>query len=184
MFRNHPLNILYSAHGLFMLASIMVTSLFAIFAEQVEASIIVIGYLGSTFFTAKAVGTLLMRVYGDSLSSQKKILVYGYVLKAIGWFTLIFVTHLNVLFAVQIILGFSDGIQSPAFRAIVAKNLDNGHEVSEYASWEIVLAVTGVVGATASGFIVGTLGFSTLFLIISSFALVSAVVIALTQIPE
>ncbi len=173
---NQSLKLLFLTNGIFVLAGIALVPIYALFAESVGANLITISLLASTLFVAKAIGTVLMHYFGDLLGTKKSWLICGFFLRSAGWISLVFASGVGFLFAIQIILGLSEGIGSPAFRALVAKNLDDGREVSEYADWEFILAVVGVVGTASGGFIASTFGFEVLFSVICLLGIISAMI--------
>jgi predicted MFS family arabinose efflux permease len=76
-----------------------------------------------------------------------------------------FVSNSFQLLLVQILLGVSGAIASPAYDGVYSKFLDKGKFVSEWGMWETVNS--GVLGraASAGGLIVFEFGFRTLFLV-------------------
>jgi hypothetical protein len=176
---NLALRTLFLSNGIFVFAGIAVTPIYALYAEGMGASLLIVSYLASTLFLAKIIGTISLRIVGSKIHSKKLLLISGFLLRALGWIILIFAGSLVMLFIVQAILGIGEAIGSTSFRAMVATNLDEGQEISEYAEWEIILAFTGIAGTVAGGLIVTHFGFITLFPIIALLAIISAL-IALT----
>jgi predicted MFS family arabinose efflux permease len=170
------LHILYTAHGIFMLASIMLVPLFAIFASEAGASLQTIAYLGSIYFATKTIGTLFIKYVNISTKYPKELLILSYLIKTLAWLSLIFSSQIFMLFLIQGILGFSEGIQSPSFRTLVAKNLIPGKEIIEYANWELVLAITGVLGTSIGGYIATQYGFAGLFALMALMAFMAALI--------
>ena len=168
------LRLLYTAHGIFMLASIMLVPLFAVFATEAGASILVIGYLGSIYFATKTIGVLTVRVFSPSTHSAYHILFLSYIVKGLCWGGLIFSNTLPIIFIVQALLGLAEGFQSPAFRTLTAQNIIPGKEMAQFANWEVVLALTGIVGTSLGGFIATKFGFDGLFIVMSILAFIAA----------
>lgn len=150
-----------------MFASIMLAPLFALFATDFEASVETVALLGTTYFVAKAVSTLFTRFLGATTYSSLASLRIGYILKIIGCLGLFGATVLPQLFLIQALLGFSEGLHAPAFRALVATHFDKQRELAEAAEWEIVLAFTGITGTAMGGFVVSHFGFDPLFLLMA-----------------
>jgi MFS family permease len=164
MTKNPTLYLLYLAHGLFMFASVMLAPLFALFATGFNASIETVALLGTVYFGAKGIGTIFTRLIGSRFMSSKTSLRLGYVAKIIGCLGFYFATALPQLFIIQLLLGFSEGLHAPAFRALMATNFDSNKELPQAADWEIMLSLTGVTGTAIGGVIVSSYGFDTLFL--------------------
>lgn len=171
---NPTLYLLYLAHGLFMFASVMLAPLFALFATDFSATIETVALLGTIYFAAKGVGTVFTRLIGTHFLTPKNSLRLGYGLKIMGCLGFFFATALPQLFIIQLLLGFSEGLHAPAFRALMATNFDTDKELPEAADWEIILSFTGVTGTAMGGLIVSQFGFDALFLAMAglvSFAL-------------
>ncbi len=169
------LRLLYTAHGTFMLASIMLVPLFAVFATEAGASILIIGYLGSIYFAAKTIGVVAVRLFSPSTGSAYQILFLSYIVKALCWGGLIFSSTLAIIFIVQAILGLAEGFQSPAFRTLTAQNIIPGKEMAQFANWEVILALTGIIGTSLGGYIATNYGFNGLFFTMSILSLTAAV---------
>lgn len=175
------LHLLYSAHGVFMLASIMLVPLFAIFATEAGASLLIVSYLGSAYFATKTIGVLMIRYITPTINQAGLCLQCSYLIKALCWLGLIFSNSIILVFAVQAVLGLAEGIQSPAFRTLTAHNLTPGKEMAQYADWEIILALTGIIGTSLGGYIATNYGFNGLFfimIILSFTALVLSIKVA------
>ncbi|MCU0678102.1 MAG: MFS transporter [Candidatus Pacebacteria bacterium] len=164
---NPTLYLLYLAHGLFMFASVMLAPLFALFATEFTASIETVALLGTIYFGAKAGGTIFTRFIGARLLAPRTSLRIGYLMKIAGCLGFFFATALPQLFIIQVLLGFSEGLHAPAFRALMARNFDTNKELPEAADWEIVLSFTGITGTALGGIIVSYFGFDVLFLVMS-----------------
>jgi predicted MFS family arabinose efflux permease len=173
MAQNPTLYLLYLAHGLFMLASVMLAPLFALFATEFDASIETVALLGTIYFAAKGAGTIFTRFVGTNFLSSKASLRLGYAAKIVGCLGFFFATALPQLFIIQLLLGFSEGLHTPAFRALMATNFDNDKELPQAADWEIILSFTGVTGSAIGGIIVSTFGFDTLFLVMAGMVMVA-----------
>ncbi|MFN3692995.1 MAG: MFS transporter [Candidatus Paceibacteria bacterium] len=161
---NPTLYFLYLAHGLFMFASVMLAPLFALFATNFNATIETVALLGTIYFTAKGAGTVFTRLVGRHFLTPKNSLQFGYGLKILGCLGFFFATALPQLFIIQLLLGFSEGLHAPAFRALMATNFDSHKELPQAADWEIILSFTGITGTAMGGLIVSQFGFDTLFL--------------------
>jgi hypothetical protein len=158
-----------------MFASVMLAPLFALFATEFTASIETIALLGTIYFGAKAAGTIFTRMIGARVLTPRTSLRLGYLMKVTGCLGFFFATALPQLFIIQILLGFSEGLHAPAFRALMATNFDNHKELPQAADWEIILSFTGITGTAIGGIIVSSFGFDTLFLIMGALVLVAFV---------
>ena len=176
---NLALRALYVSNGTFVFAGAMLVPLYAIFAEELWATIFIISALTTVLLIAKVVTVLFLQKFGDGFAEKVYLLIAGFVVRVIGWLGLLFFQSIPALFVMQVILGFGDGVGSPSFRALFATHLDKGKEVRRYSEWELVLATGGSIGALTGGYIVTNFGFETLFVLMSGLASVSTVVVLL-----
>lgn len=174
---NPALKALYISNGIFVFAGAMLVPLYAIFAENIGATILTISALTSVLLIAKVVTVVFLQKFGDGFAEKEYLLVAGFIVRAIGWIGLLFFQTIPTLFAVQIILGFGDGIGSPSFRALFATHLDQGKEVKRYSEWELILAAGGSAGALTGGYLVTNYSFNILFAVMSVLAVFSAIII-------
>jgi len=174
---NPALKALYISNGIFVFAGAMLVPLYAIFAENIGASIFTISTLASVLLVAKVVTVIFLQKFGDAIAEKEYLLIAGFVVRAIGWIGLLFFQTIPMLFVIQIILGFGDGVGSPSFRALFATHLDNGKEVKRYSEWELILAAGGSIGALAGGYIVTNYSFEILFVVMSVLAIISSIVV-------
>jgi MFS family permease len=113
---NLALRTLFLSNGIFVFAGIAVTPIYALYAEGMGASLLIVSYLASTLFLAKIIGTISLRIVGSKIHSKKLLLISGFLLRALGWIILIFAGSLVMLFIVQAILGIGEAIGSnPCF---------------------------------------------------------------------
>lgn len=170
---NGALKTLYIFNGIFVLAASMLAPIFAFFAEDIGASIFQVSLLASVFFFSKIIVTLIVRKFGDGMKEKEFLLLGGFLVRALAWFSLIFITSISSLFLVQILLGLGEAIGNPSFNAIFAKHLDKGRQIKEYSEWGIVVTLSAGTGTLIGGYVVSRYGFQPLFAIMSLLAVVS-----------
>lgn len=166
---NAVLRTLYASNGTYILLVSSITPLFALYAEQLNASIIIISQLAATLFVGKVVGLLLLSWFGNNTHehTNKNLFVLSLYIQAGIWFSLVFATGIGHLFIAQLSTGIAYALGVPAFRALVATHRDPGRTLYDYSSWELILAVTTSTGAVAGGVVVQQLGFPALFSLLS-----------------
>jgi len=174
---NAALQVLYISNGVFVFAGALLVPFYALFAENVGASLVTVGALSSVLFISKLFGLIVVRICGDKIIRKEWMVAIGFLLRASGWLGLVFLPTIPGLFMMQIVLGFGDGIGSPAFRALFAMHLDRGHEVFRYSNWEIILTAAAATSAMAGGFIISHFGFSALFISMSILAIAATILL-------
>lgn len=152
----------------------MLAPIYAFFAEDIGASIFVVSALATVFLISKLIFSLVVRKFGDTFKEKEYLLILGYLIRSIAWFSLVFVDSIFILFVVQAILGLGEAVGSPAFNAIFAKHLDGGKQIKEYAEYGIVGTLSTAIGTITGGYIVTQFGFTPVFIIMGTLAIVSS----------
>ena len=170
---NSALKILYLFNGIFVFAAAMLAPLYAIYAEELEATIFQISLLAFVFLSSKVLFTFLVKKFGDEVLEKEYLLLIGFAFRAFAWILLIFVSSVLPLFLIQILLGIGEAFGNPSFNAIFAEHLDKGKHIKEYAEWGIIGSISAAVGTLIGGAIVTVFGFNILFITMSFFAIVA-----------
>jgi MFS family permease len=178
---NHTLKILYIANGIFVAAATMLTPIYALFAEDIGASLFTISMLATVFLGVKCIGSILVRFLGDRIP-QQHLLMAHFLIHTVGWMSLAFITSVAGLFIIQIALALGDSMGSPAFSALFAEHLDAHKEIADYATWSLLSTGGSMFGAAAGGYIVYAFGFPCLFGLMSIMACVAFFTVFLSRI--
>ncbi len=169
--KNNSLKVLFISNGIFVFANHLLGPLYAIFVEKFDVNVVSISSSWAIYMLSATVFTLLIRKIGDKVIEHEYMLIAGYVIRIICWIGYIFVGSFQLFLVIQVLLGISEAVASPAFDTIFAKHLDKDKEVSEYATWKLyengALALSTFVG----GIIVQYSNFETLFVLMSLLAL-------------
>ena len=107
------------------------------------------------------------------MKEKEYLLLAGFLARAIVWFSFPFVTTVFLLVLFQILLGIGEALGSPAFDALFAEHLDDGHHIREYTDWKLIANIASAVAVILGGVIINDFGFSALFFIMGSLALIS-----------
>lgn len=167
--------VLFSATGIHLFAASMLVPIYALFAEEIGASVLQIGLLISVAFAAKFVTVIGIRAFSDQILQPLYLLLASFFLHAIAWTLLIFATTLTELFLIQLINGVCYAFGAPAYRTLLARHLPRCRAVRTYASWELIKAVIGLVASSIGAGIVSLAGFTVLFQVMVLLALLSFV---------
>ena len=170
------LRILFICMGILLFAASLLTPLYALFAEDLGASIVIVGLLASTLFGCKSVAVLLLRSVSNKITAAGKMFVIAILLHVIAWIVLFFANEIWHLFVAQAVLGVSIAIAAPVYRMLLAQNLPTGKEVRTYAVWEMIKALSGLLASVLGALVVTAYGFQVLFLVMAGLGLVSAVI--------
>jgi MFS family permease len=176
---NGALKTLFIYNGIFVFASGLLGPLYAIFVETIDKNILSISLSWSAFLMSTTLCMLFLRKFGDSIKEKEYLLLGGFLIRAFVWFSFPFISTILILILLQILLGIGEAIASPAFDAIFAEHLDDGHHVREYTDWKLISNIASAIAVILGGIIIKYTGFSILFLIMGSLALVSFIGILL-----
>jgi MFS family permease len=172
---NKTLKILLLFNGVFVFASSLLGPLYAVFVETIDGNIISISLAWSIFMLSATFFMFLVRKYGDQVKEKEYLLMGGYLVRALVWFAYPFVPSLGILLLLQILLGLGEALGTPAYDAIFAKHLDKNRSVEEYTDRKLIVNLCSAIAIIVGGIIVAEVGFTVLFFIMGSLALISFV---------
>jgi len=173
------LKILLTTGALFTLAGGLFGPIYAIFVEQIGGDLLTAGGAYSAFAIAAGVLMLLLGKWEDKSKHQEKLVILGYALSCAGFLGYLFIQRPIHLFAVQIILGVANAINTPAYDSLYSKFLDKGKFASEWGMWESMTRIVTGIAALIGGFVAKIYGFRTLFIIMFAISLVGLVTASL-----
>ncbi len=105
------------------------------------------------------------------------MLLGGYIIRAVVWIFFIFISNIQELIILQILLGIGEALGNPSFDAIFAAHLNKGKHVANYSIWKMIEKIAIASGTLVGGIIVTMLGFAPLFIIMSLMASLSFVIV-------
>ncbi|KKR71570.1 MAG: Arabinose efflux permease family protein [Candidatus Woesebacteria bacterium GW2011_GWA2_40_7] len=167
---NKALKILFVFNGLFVFAGSLLGPLYAVFVERITKGIFPITLSWSMFLFSTTLFTIIVAKVGDRIKEKEYLLLTGYAIRAMVWFSYIFIQNFYILLLAQFLLGIGEAAGTPAFDAIFAEHLDKGKHVNEYSEWKIITNVVLAMGTLLGGITVEKFGFSSLFLFMSILA--------------
>ena len=132
---------------------------------------------GAIFALMAGLTTLISGRYSDKVKENELIIVLGYMIMGIGFLLYVWVDSVVFLFVTQAIIGLGEAIYSPAFDAVYSKHLDGHSSGTQWGAWESMNYFTTAVGAVTGGTIVSLFGFRTLFVVMATLCLGSALYI-------
>ena len=177
LFFNKALRILILTNALVLVAGAMLGPIYALFVERIGGSLLDASLTGGFFALTAGITTLIAGKYADKLKRAELIVVGGYALMGIGFLLYTQVTSIYFLFAVQILIGFSEAIYTPAFDALFSIHLTKKKAGREWGAWESMSYFSLAIGAAIGGLTATYLGFNTLFIFMAILCFASALYI-------
>ena len=174
LFFNKALRILLITNALVLVAGAMLGPIYALFVERIGGNLFDASIAGGIFAFAAGITTYLSGKYADKIKRDERIVAFGYMVMATGFFLYLFVDSIAFLFIVQAIIGFGEAIYSPAFDALYSMHITKQKAGREWGAWESMNYFTLGVGAVVGGFIVSNFGFNSIFIFMGLLCLVSS----------
>lgn len=171
--KNRALKTLILFNGIFVFASSLFGPLYAVFVEGIEKDILSISLSWAAYLVSMTVFLVIVSRYGDRVMEKEFLLLAGYLVRAVAWISFSFVSSIETLIVVQILLGLGEAMGTPAYRAIFAEHLDDGKYMGQYTGEKLAFNTVGVVAVVLGGLVVKTFGFNILFYIMGTLAMVS-----------
>jgi len=157
----------------------LITPVFAVFiTKQIEGGDVeVVGFAAAIYWIFKAILQIPIGKFLDKHEGEKddvSFLVLGYILAAIVPIGYIFSFLPWHIYLLQAIYSIGMAMAIPAWAAIFTRHMDKGKEAFEWSLESSALSFgVGITGAIG-GILVAKFGFNLVFIIVSVFALIGA----------
>ena len=171
------IRILLAVDGLILMAAAMLGPIYALFVENIGGSLLDASLAGGVFALAAGITTFISGRYADKIKENELILVFGYALKGMGFLLYMFVNSIWFLLFVQVLIGFSEAIHSPAFDALFSRHAARKKLGRAWGTWEATNYFSAAFGAVLGGVIVVNFGFNSLFVVMALLCFSSALYI-------
>jgi MFS family permease len=172
--RNRALRALLFADGLVLVATAMLTPIYAVFVERVGGDILDAGITAAALAFGAGVASLLAGKHTDTLKNKKMIIVYGYFAVGLGFLLYTQVDNVWQLAGVQVLIGLVRALFDPAFDALYSTHLDRAKEAEEWGAWEAMAYFSAGIGAILGAALVAAFSFGVLFVAMAVLCFASA----------
>ncbi|MEK6834881.1 MAG: MFS transporter [Nanoarchaeota archaeon] len=159
-------------------SSALLGPIYALFVLGINGSIIIASISYAIYTFVFALLTTFMGRLEDSRFNKEKMVFLGYLILCISNLLFIFIQKATDLYLLQALMGIGVAIVTPAWEALYSLALDKGKESSEWGYWNASIGIAASVAALLGGFIVNYYGFKTLFVMMSIFHFISALISA------
>jgi len=176
---NKVVKTLIQADLVFLSAFGLIAPIFAVFIiEQINGgNVKVVGFAAAIYWILKAILQIPIGKFLDKHRGEKddvSFLVLGYVLAAIVPLGYIFSFLPWHIYLLQAVYSIGMAMAIPAWAAIFTRHIDKGKEAFEWSlessGFSLGIGITGAIG----GILVAKFGFNMVFIIVSVFALIGA----------
>lgn len=165
-----PTKILLTTQMIAVGAAGMLVPIYAIYVGKIGGDILVAAGAWTIFSIVSGTLTMLFGRLTDRVREPEYFIIAGFFAAAVGYVGYLFVQNPTHLFIVQMVLGVSVALMTPAHDALYTEHLDGGRFASEWGFWEGMWNITEAVAALAGGLVVAWFGFKTLFIVMAVLA--------------
>ena len=149
--------------------------LYSLFAHNLHLPAKTISFIWSGYSLIAAVFILLMGRIENKMRKGKMV-VFGYLIYAVGALSFILVHSEKSLIIVLAINALGCGVTLPAYKTMFAKSETRGKESQEWSWLDAGNMFAAAVGAGIGGLIIGAFGFKGLFITMAAIQTLAAFV--------
>ncbi len=172
--KHFALKVLLITNGLVLLSAAMLGPIYALFVQDIGGDILDTGIAAGVFTATAGIVVYFFGKLSDHIRGNELVMALGYAIMGIGFLLYTQIETMIGLLLVQVVIGLGEAVYSPSFDALYSKHLDPKHSGSQWGAWEsmnyFALSLGALLGSVTAAF----LGFTTLFIIMSSFCFASA----------
>ena len=172
--KHFALKVLLLTNGLVLLSAAMLGPIYALYVQEIGGDILDTGIAAGVFTATAGIVVYFFGRLSDRIRENELVVALGYTIMGLGFLCYTYVETMLGLLLVQVIVGLGEAVYSPSFDALYSKHLDPKHSGSQWGAWESMNYFALSIGALLGSAIAAFLGFTTLFIIMSSFCFVSA----------
>ncbi|MBI2106166.1 MFS transporter [Candidatus Woesearchaeota archaeon] len=165
---NKKEKILLYSNNLWLLGEGMFGPLLAVFTEKIGGSVLDISSAWATYLITLGILVIVIGKLSDKKGRKEKFMIAGFALNAIFTFGYLFVSSTSHLFIIQAGLGLAAALAIPTWNSLYAKYEDKKHDGFTWGLASGESSITTGIAIIIGGFIVTTLSFEALFLIMGS----------------
>jgi len=174
---NTALRILLATNGLILVSGAMFGPIYALFVEKIGGDLLDASYAYAAFSVSAGTMAIISGKFADRIKEKELVVVFGYALMAIGFFSYIFVQSVWHLLIIQVLIGLGEAIYSPAFDAVYSQHIAKSSSGLQWSFWEAMNYFTMTVGALIGGYLTTYFGFNMMFVLMASLCLISSLYI-------
>ena len=167
------LRALFFFNGIFVFAGSLLGPLYAVYVLKLGDGVVSVSTSSAIFMASATLFTFLVSKFKDGDTREEDMLRAGFLLRAFVWLAYTQIHTIPQLFFLQILNGLGAGFGSPAFDTLFAGHLDHNRHLKEYASYQVMTNLVTAFGTFLGGLLVAKFGFTPLFYVMSSIAIIS-----------
>lgn len=169
------IKLLILTNSFFIFAVSLFAPLYAIYVEQISASLYHVGGIWGFYLICVGVLVYFISKFENKIKYADYFLILGFMFRSIGWCGYLFASSLIHLYLIQIFIALGESFSTPSYNFLFSKNLDRGKSGSEWGLNTSLNAFIIGFAAIAGSIIVQNYGFAPLFIIMITLSLVSTI---------
>jgi hypothetical protein len=177
------LKLLLLTDACFIFAAGLFGPIYAIFVQRIGGDLLDAGWAWAAFTLTSGIVIFLLSGWEDRVVHYEQLIIGGYALRSIGIFCYLLISTPMQLLVVQVLIGLSLALSSPAYDALYSKSLEKGKEASQWGDWESMDFIVSAFAAIIGSAIAMAFGFATLFFIMFLISL-AGVFVSIMLIPK
>lgn len=150
--------------------------IFAIYIGNIGGTLVDAGAAVGIYAILKGIFYFLFKNIKEDRVSKKIMISGGYFIMFIGYFLYLFANQPLHIYLIQGILSLGETIITPSWSAVIAVSLVKGKERHIYSNFYGYRSLFEGLAAISGGLFAMNFGFNVIFIIMSSFALLSGIV--------
>ncbi len=174
---NSSLRILLFVDALVLFAGAFLSPIFALFVQHLGGTLLTAASSWGVFCLVAAFVTFFLVKIEDRLKESELAIALGYCMLAFGYYAYLLVENITGLLAVQALLGLGVAVMTPAYGAVFFKHLKRREHARGWSLWQALGFLAAGCGALIGGTVATFAGYATLFTLMGTLALLSALVI-------
>lgn len=152
----------------------LLAPVYAIYLQEIDGTLLETGIAVGIYTILKGILCLAFAKIQLKTISHKNMMTIGYCIMASVYFLYPTSSQLYHVFILQAVLAVGESLITPSWSATIATSLSSGQERETYSKFYGYRSLFEGSAAIIGGFIAMQLGFTIIFCIMGSFAIISA----------
>lgn len=145
----------------------MFAPFYAVFVQKIGGGAALAGISWALFSVISGILILVLSKWELKLKKRHVLLAMGYLIRSIVFLSYAFMDNIPQLLITQVLWGIASALGTPAFDALYTSSVSQETAIVEWGDWEGISAIATGIAALVGGFLIQTIGFKILFLLMS-----------------
>ena len=169
------LKFMLTSDALFIFAGNLLIPIYALFVQKIQGSVLDIGIAWSIAIFVFATLQYPFGILADKYS-KKNFLLIAYFGSGLAFLSLLLITSVWQLFALEFLIGIFNAAGTPAFDGLYSRALERGKEARQWGIWEMATSYAAGFAGLLSAVIIYFFSFAHLFVLMALFSFLAGIV--------